>query len=69
MGAIPEAVEPPTNTAVTLRGVFSDAELDGLTQRELQEAIERGLLRNGPVDQQRCSDSHNSGSCWREQIR
>ena len=44
VGAVPEAVEPPTNTAVTLRDVFSDAELDGLTQRELQEAIEDDRL-------------------------
>ena len=43
-GAVPEAVEPPTNTAVTLRDVFSDAELDGLTQKELQAAIEDDRL-------------------------
>ena len=49
VGAVPEAVEPPTNTAVTLRGVFSDAELGGLTQRELQEAIEGNRLTNKQV--------------------
>ena len=48
VGAVPEAVEPrpttkevepqSTNMAVSLMGGFSDAELYGLTQRELQVA-------------------------------